>query len=426
MIGGLTNHLWQSTVFVVVAGLLAAALRRNRAHVRYWLWFTASCKFFVPFSLLMSLGSHLGWAQVVKRIAAPAGPAVSLAMERIAQPFSDVFPSTMASPQTAWTPLVILGVWVCGFAAIAVTRLRGWRRIRAAVRTSTPLTIPGVDLPASVQVRSFPGLLEPGVVGLWRPVLLVPAGAEEQLTPPQLEAVLAHELGHVRRRDNLTAAVHMIVEAVFWFHPLVWWIGARLVDERERACDEHVLRVLGEPQAYAEGILNVCKLYIESPLACVSGVSGSNVKKRVEDIMINRIGLRLTRARKVALALAATAALAAPIVVGMMTAPVRAQSASPAVIRTKQAELKDDLFQMRNAIDRYYADKNQYPSGLDSLVSDGYIRKIPTDPFTNRADSWQTIPSEPAPNNPTIVRGIYDVRSGSDATAIDGSKYSDW
>src|SRR5438552_651971 len=83
------------------------------------------------------------------------------------------------------------------------------------------------------------------------------------LRPPQLEAVLAHELCHVRRRDNLVASIHMIVEAIFWFHPLVWWIGAKLVEERERACDEEVLRLGSEPRVYAEGIVNVCKLYRE-------------------------------------------------------------------------------------------------------------------------------------------------------------------
>jgi general secretion pathway protein G len=82
---------------------------------------------------------------------------------------------------------------------------------------------------------------------------------------------------------------------------------------------------------------------------------------------------------------------------------------------------------MRDAIDQYYADKNQYPSRLDSLASEGYIRQIPTDPFTNRTDSWQTIPSsEPAPSNLAAAPGIYDVKSGSEATALDGTKYSDW
>jgi beta-lactamase regulating signal transducer with metallopeptidase domain len=138
-----------------------------------------------------------------------------------------------------------------------------------------------MEIASGVQVRSYPGLLEPGVVGFWRPVLLMPADIQTRLTSSQLKAVLVHELCHVRRRDNLTSAVHMIVEAVFWFHPLVWWIGRRLVDERERACDEEVLRLGNEPQVYAEGILNVCRIYLESPLRCMSGVTGSDLKKRI-------------------------------------------------------------------------------------------------------------------------------------------------
>ena len=96
------------------------------------------------------------------------------------------------------------------------------------------------------------------------------------------------------------------------------------------------------------------------------------------------------------------------------------------VIRSKEAVLKEDLFRMRDAIDQYYADKNQYPSTLDALVSDGYLRKIPKDPFTDSESSWLTMPAEPDPNNPTGEPGIYDIKSGSDATALDGSKYSDW
>jgi bla regulator protein BlaR1 len=145
--------------------------------------------------------------------------------------------------------------------AIALIRLRDWLRIRAAVRSSVLL-----EFPAKIEIRVSPGLLEPGVVGLLRPILLLPAGIVERLTTRQMEAVLAHEFCHVRRRDNLTAAMHMLVEAIFWFHPLVWWIGARLVVERERACDEDVLRLGSEPHVYAEAILNVCKHYLESPL----------------------------------------------------------------------------------------------------------------------------------------------------------------
>jgi bla regulator protein BlaR1 len=87
MIGEVTNHLWQSTVFAVAAGLLAVTLRKNRAQVRYWLWLSASLKFLVPFAVLISMGSHLQLAPAAKAIAAP--PAVAFAMEQIARPFPE-------------------------------------------------------------------------------------------------------------------------------------------------------------------------------------------------------------------------------------------------------------------------------------------------------------------------------------------------
>jgi general secretion pathway protein G len=96
------------------------------------------------------------------------------------------------------------------------------------------------------------------------------------------------------------------------------------------------------------------------------------------------------------------------------------------VVYSKEAVLKEDLFRMHEAIDQYYADKNQYPATLDDLVSAGYLRTIPADPITNSVSTWETVPAEPDPNNPLSVGGIYSVRSGSDATAMDGTKYADW
>ena len=91
------------------------------------------------------------------------------------------------------------------------------------------------------------------------------------------------------------------------------------------------------------------------------------------------------------------------------------------VIRAREAVLKEDLFRMRDAIDQYYADKMQYPGTLDALVTEGYMRKLPDDPFTMSSSTWQTVPSEPDPNNPTASPGVYDVKSGSEATALDRS-----
>lgn len=96
------------------------------------------------------------------------------------------------------------------------------------------------------------------------------------------------------------------------------------------------------------------------------------------------------------------------------------------VRRAQEATLKENLFRMNDAIDQYYADKNKYPASLQDLVSDGYLRSVPEDPITDSADTWVTVPAEPDPNNPAGEPGIYQVKSGSDRTALDGSPYAEW
>jgi bla regulator protein blaR1 len=168
--------------------------------------------------------------------------------------------------------------------------------------------------------------LEPGVFGITRPVLIWPKGISEHLEDAHLEAILAHEVWHVRRRDNLAAAIHMIVEALFWFHPLVWWLGVRMLDERERACDEEVVAMGGERRVYAESILKVCEFCLGSPLACVSGVTGSDLKKRMVNIMTEQITRKLDFGRKLLLGTAGVLTLALPLVFGLLNAPkMRAQ-----------------------------------------------------------------------------------------------------
>lgn len=96
------------------------------------------------------------------------------------------------------------------------------------------------------------------------------------------------------------------------------------------------------------------------------------------------------------------------------------------VVRAREAVLKEDLFRMRDAIDQYYADKNKYPASLDDLVSDGYLREIPVDPITQSKETWQPVNAEANVNDTTAEPGIYDVKSGSDQAALDGTSYADW
>ena len=96
------------------------------------------------------------------------------------------------------------------------------------------------------------------------------------------------------------------------------------------------------------------------------------------------------------------------------------------VQRGREAVLKEDLFRMRDAIDQHYADKGKYPASLEDLVSAGYLRKVPVDPMTQSTETWQTVPAEPDPANLTVEPGIYNVRSGAEGQALDGSKFSEW
>ncbi len=233
-------------------------------------------------------------------------------MHVVSQPFTQPLSHQpiAASASASILPVVLLALWLCGFLGISVSWYVRWRRMKAMVRTGSVVQL---DLPVETIVCH--GSVEPGVFGVFRPVLMLPNGLFE--TPEHLDAVIAHELCHLRYRDNLVAAIQMFVETVFWFHPLVWWIGKRMLEERERACDEDVLRTRCQPRAYADAILRVCRLYAESPLPCVAGVTGADLKKRIEEIMANRKIFGLSRGRKVLLAAAAMLAVTAPVVVGL-------------------------------------------------------------------------------------------------------------
>ena len=217
-------------------------------------------------------------------------------MEEILAPpvIAAVASTPAAQPTTVW-PWVLASVWVVGFAGVLFWWWRQWRPVRAALRQAKPIAA-RVRRTTSrdLTVMSSPWTFEPGVVGIWRPVLLLPEGLVDRLTPAQLNAVIAHERCHIRRHDNLAAAVHMLVEAIFWFHPLVWWIERRMIDERERACDEAVLRAGKDPADYAEGILTVCRFTLRAPLACVAGVSGAELRTRIESIVRMELGTRMT------------------------------------------------------------------------------------------------------------------------------------
>lgn len=312
------THLWQSTIFAAAVASVTLLLRKHRARTRYWLWLAASLKFLVPFSLFVAIGSHIEW-RTVQAVALPEWVPTA---QPIPQPVSAMAQS--AATVSVWQ-VCLLG-WVCGLVVVLGYYGLRWRRIRAVMRQASP-----VNVAVGLKVMTAPTLLEPAAFGVARPVLLIPEGLMESLSAAQWEAVLAHELCHVRYLDNLTALLHMIVQALFWFHPLVWWLGARLVAEREHACDEAVLQSGSEPEVYAEAILQVCRLYLGSPLPCAAGMSGANLKQRVERIMIASVGRKLGLGARMSLVTAGVLTVATPLMWGIVNAP-------PAHVQTTTAE----------------------------------------------------------------------------------------
>lgn len=308
------DHLWQSTLFAVLAALLTLAFRDNRANTRFCIWLAASLKFLIPIAPLVTWFHSMTWQTASSSVApiapltmGPVAPAAAVPVAKM-----PLAAAVAAEPTGVSLVTILFVLWACGAAAVFVCWLVRWLRIRAALRDATVL-----QLDAPIPTKSSPLLLEPGLFGIFRPVLVLPESIVASLTPPQLEAVLTHELAHWRRHDNLSAALHMIVEGLFWFHPLVWWIGKRLVVERERACDEAVLQSRCGRAAYAEAILAVCRSYVRQPLPCVAGVGGGDLQTRVAAIMSGRIGARLHRLKKLLLAGAVSGVIAVPVAMGI-------------------------------------------------------------------------------------------------------------
>jgi beta-lactamase regulating signal transducer with metallopeptidase domain len=351
----LLDHLWQSTLLALAVGLVVLALRKAPASARHGLWFAASLKFLIPFAALTALGRlaaprlpALASHAPVHTTSPAAFPDVAL-IERAAQPLAR-FPLARFTPEPAPPVLqapiapagpgpavqlvhhaavhldpamILLAIWALGFAAVLVRWVVHWGKVRAALRAARPL-----DWSAPMPVLSSATLLGPGLVGFLRPVLVIPESLPERLTRTQIDALLMHEACHLRRRDNLTAALHTLVEAVFWFHPLVWWIGTRLISERESACDEAVVRAGHDRQSYARSLVECARLYVQSPLTCVAGASGSVLKARVEAILTAPPTSSLTGATKALLLAAGACAFATPVAAGLLTPQVR-EAAAP-------------------------------------------------------------------------------------------------
>jgi beta-lactamase regulating signal transducer with metallopeptidase domain len=303
IVGALADHLWQSTWFAFAAWLLALLVRKDAARIRYWIWCAASIKFLVPFSWLTWIGSQFILQVDDERALLPL-------VQSVATPLTSA--TIGIAPIAGATQRIVFGVWLAGTLVLLGRWTLHWLRARALVRDSVPC-----EIGAPIPVHRSDAVLEPGVVGVLHPVLLIPQSLLARLSSAQLDAVIAHEIWHVRRHDNLSASLHAVIAAVFWFHPLIWWIGGKLIETREHACDEGALEDGTEPKSYAEAILRVCEHSVTSRLTCVATATGGDLHARIRSIMSRRPVLRFVVVRRAVLCAVLLSCVALPVAAGM-------------------------------------------------------------------------------------------------------------
>ena len=357
MISALIDHLWQSTLFCAAVWSLTLILRAQRASVRHWLWQLASLKFLVPFSALYALGAAAGLpdaveAPVIFDATAFAAPVISPA----------VYVAPAASPADYYW--ILLLAWGLGAALVALRWFAGWRAANSLTRATRPA--PGASPDALVTDAD----VEPSVARVFHPVVLLPAALLRRLTAAQLRAVLAHEHEHIARNDNLKAHLHRLVETLFWFHPLAWWIGRQLVEERERACDEAVLENGHDPGDYAAGIIAACRHCCEAarPRHLASALSG-DLAARIRHILACTRPAALGVLRGIALAAGTVAVAVLPVIAGAVDGTAH-----------RRATLAHNLAQLTSAAIRLHATAGAPPSvtvdGDEVIVRNSSLREL--------------------------------------------------
>jgi beta-lactamase regulating signal transducer with metallopeptidase domain len=325
----LLHHLWQATLLSGLGFTLAYLLRRGPARARHAIWLMASVKFAVPSILIGFLASRLGTA-LTSRSTSASGTPKSLSrsfpvIAQIAEPLS----SMQTSGGHSWLYLALTAIWFVGCAGLLGLWIKKRIRFRLGMK-SARIMLRGREAEALARVRSWMGLTsnvrlaicpavtEPGVWRAWKPIVVLPENLADRLTDSELEAIMMHELAHVARRDNLLSNLHMILSCLLWFNPVVWLIDRNLLRERENACDETVIELIGAPAEYLSGIVKVSTFNLGREMAGVSCAAGSDLIRRVNAIMANNDHRRLTAKHRLLIAAMAAAVAVASLAAGLL------------------------------------------------------------------------------------------------------------
>ena len=338
-------HLAACTVTALIALAAVLAMRGQRAAWRHAILFLALIRFAIPTGWLAGAGEKLVRVAPAPRVRAAAGDLRWL----LRGPGFSSAPGTRTPGGPRYEGVWGGGILVC----LALWSRRVWRRI-PGIRPASELELECLRRAANgvaVDLRIVAAGVTPGAWGWLRGCILLPDGLSMQLNAVELEAVLSHEIAHVRRRDNLIAAAAHAIASVFWFHPLVWWIERRMLVEREAACDEMVLARGASAQDYAAGILKVCQAGFAGA-AGYAGVTGSNLGNRMEYIMSLNPNRRPSAAARALLAACFTIAVMLPVAGGYLKAQENRPPESGAF--TEQFKRGVDLLQQKR-----YAEADQ-------------------------------------------------------------------
>jgi beta-lactamase regulating signal transducer with metallopeptidase domain/tetratricopeptide (TPR) repeat protein len=415
------EHLVASTIAALIAVVAALALRRQSARLRCAILFLALLRFAIPTQWLTNAGSKLAG------LLPSPGPSLQVFGEfsRLVTPTSTL-PKAPKASAGFWTvedaaSLIWAGVFSIGLAIFA---RRAFRTV-PTVRQPDPAEIDALSraarslkLERRVALRITAADRVPGALGLWRPTVVLPDGLSTHLSEAELQAVLAHELAHVRRHDNLSAAAARVIVSVFWFHPLLWWIERWMLSEREAACDEVVLSHGARPEDYVAGLLKVCRMSFAGA-AGYAGATGSNLRNRMEQIMSSNFNGPLSRSLRALPGILVAIALLVPVTTGFLRGQTRTTTTSSsidALYRSAAAYFNEGRYQEAEEAFRkiYQLDPGNF-KGIVGLA-EVYMRE-------NKQDEAIRFVQSEADKNPTRLEfrtalGNLLVRVGKDDLAI--------
>jgi beta-lactamase regulating signal transducer with metallopeptidase domain len=385
---GLANHLWQATLFAVVAAAASVLLGRAPARVRTAVWLAASAKFALPLALFAYLGRLAGLGAAPAASVTPAAESVWA----IVAPVGATPAAAAAGAPSATGALyaALVGVWLAGAAVAFGVWIARRRSLSRAIRAGRPVG-EGRERDALERARFRLGVeqeiglvvsaevYEPGVWRVRRPVLVLPEGVAEALSNAELEAVMMHEAAHVARRDNLLGNLQMALCCALWFHPVVWAIDRKLLAERERACDEAVIGAGGGARAYAAGLLKVFRFAIGWRPAGVSCATGSNLGRRIEQIMNtnDRISTNWHRAVVAAVVLAMAGMSAAAAALGQGEKRVTRQDVL--IEKTPGPGPGEELAKIAAAAPTVQVVRTDNAAGTPLFITDAQIKKVPAE-----------------------------------------------